>query len=72
MCVREFLKGKGRGGRGGQPPRYALHAEFEFQTTQEDGGDDVKEDRHVHTLNPNTNCRSVSSLSSTHKSVTSV
>ena len=48
--VREILKRTGWGGWGGQPPRYALLAEVEFQTTQEDGGDDVKDNRHIHML----------------------
>lgn len=47
VCVREILKKRKAGGCGwgGQPPSYALRAESEFQATQEDGGDDVKDDR---------------------------
>lgn len=47
VCVGAILKGKGWGGWGGQSPRYALQAEFEFQTTQEDGGEDMKDNRHI-------------------------
>lgn len=51
VCVRVIVKRKGwmvwvRW----QTPRYALQAEFEFQTTQDDGGDEVNDNGNIHMM----------------------